>query len=733
MTSRELPKGIVVAINHEDKPYLPRFTPALGGIKSKVFAGEIVTMAGFCGVLKKAGVKHVVTTRLDILKKILPEGRAAKANINNYAGSMLEYGEFTFLFVHPMKQLISKSFGDFLNRRYVSKMVRPKKWRVATEFDWIEIATGTDFHKAQKFLSESDIIGVDVETVRRNTAIRCAGYCGIQLGTGKAMGFVIPIESEIAVARMRTLNKIEVPKVMQNGKYDLSYFARYSAPMWGYYYDTVNMMHSWYSELPKDLANVSSLLMRDSMYWKDLASTGDRTEYFRYNALDCWATAESALSWLLEAPDWAKKNYLAKFPLNFPSHMCEMRGMKRDPERLEEHAGRGESKQTELLAELQAGTGYPNFNPSSPKQVLQLLKILGIKEAEDSSEKSLVAAGLRHPLADWFTSRILSYRGIRKLTSTYLKTGADSSEFKGRTLYSLNPHGTDTGRNASKSHHFWCGLQMQNIPKEPEDGIDVKATLCADEGFELWEADYAQAEDRGVAYSSGDKNLLEIFNSGVDSHKYKASMFFGVPYEEVTKEMRQLGKRVNHGANYNMGARVLLETMGAQAVYKAQRLLGLPSRYTLLEVCEALLLSYKQAFPVVKSSYYNSIKNDIRKTNKLVGATGWTRYCFGDPSKSKLDLNSYIAHVTQSLNAMILDIAFKRVFVELAFNPDFKLMVQIHDSILFQTRNGRDDLAEKVKELMTFPVDVTDCKGITRAMTVPVDLDRLGKYWRGNE
>jgi len=80
---------------------------------------------------------------------------------------------------------------------------------------------------------------------------------------------------------------------------------------------------------------------------------------------------------------------------------------------------------------------------------------------------------------------------------------------------------------------------------------------------------------------------------------------------------------------------------------------------------------------------------------------------------------------------MILDKAFLQIFLELAFLPDFKLGAQIHDSILFQVRIGREDLAERVKELMTFPVNITDCQGVERAMTVPVELKKLGRTWRG--
>jgi hypothetical protein len=71
------------------------------------------------------------------------------------------------------------------------------------------------------------------------------------------------------------------------------------------------------------------------------------------------------------------------------------------------------------------------------------------------------------------------------------------------------------------------------------------------------------------------------------------------------------------------------------------------------------------------------------------------------------------------------------VFHEVALpNPtDFKLMAQIHDSILFQYRIGREDLAHKVKELMEIPVDITDVKGIKHTFTVPAALKMGGKYW----
>ncbi len=197
------------------------------------------------------------------------------------------------------------------------------------------------------------------------------------------------------------------------------------------------------------------------------------------------------------------------------------------------------------------------------------------------------------------------------------------------------------------------------------------------------------------------------------------------------KPLRNLSKRVNHGANYNMGEGVLLDTMGIRNVIKAKQLLSLPQRWTLLEVCRYLLSRFDATYPVVRGDYQEYIKRCIRQTKLLVGPTGWTRYCFGDPTNNKRDLNSYVAHPSQSLNGMVLNKAWWLVFNNIALveRQDFRLFAQIHDSILFGYRIGREDLAYKVKELMQIPVEVTDPYGITRTLLVPSALKGEGTVW----
>jgi DNA polymerase I-like protein with 3'-5' exonuclease and polymerase domains len=294
-------------------------------------------------------------------------------------------------------------------------------------------------------------------------------------------------------------------------------------------------------------------------------------------------------------------------------------------------------------------------------------------------------------------------------------------------------------------------LQIQNIPRDgnSDEDITVKEAFVADDDFYIGEADYSQAEARDTAYLSGDTSLIQaVDNPARDFHGHNASAFFGIPYSEIVnsyqseedgewihkvinKPIRDLSKRTNHGANYNMGPAVMLQTMGIEKVLKAKKLLGLPLNYTPLEVTEHLLKVFARTYPIVKGDYYQKIIQDISTTGVLQGPTGWTRRCFGSPKTNKQHLNSYVAHPSQSLNAMTLNKAYIKIFLNVYLpNPhDFKLCAQIHDSILFQYRKTRDDLPHLVKECMTMTIQVRDTFGITRQLTVPVDLKGGATRW----
>lgn len=742
-----------------DKVYLPRLKPCIGVASCSVILETPSTFSELAHVCKAKGAEAIVSTSSTLLQKLVNSNKRAKPSIDNYAGSIFKLPgtQIEILFIHPLEQLITVPYGQFIATRYIAKLVNPSIYIPTTKFNWA-MYDEIDFTSLTKRFSNALAIAVDIETFSTPPSIRCVGYTAVY-NDASSESVVIPCSSMSELAAIRTLNLLDVPKIFQNGKYDLSYLQAYNAAPTCYYWDTAEMMHSWYSELPKDLASLNSFFVRDSMYWKDLADTSDLRQYYLYNAKDTWATANVFLAWMKEAPQWARNNYLNTFPLQYPCHLSEMTGIAIDLTEQKKAKDIQQNSIDSLSKSLDAMLGVTGFNTNSPVQMKQLLKVLGCSDLESADAKNLDKAKLRHPLNARIINAILSVRKARKLTSTYLTPGKEfhygnaigSTERAGRRpriLYSLNPHGTDTGRLASKEHHFWCGLQIQNIPR----GTIVKRTLVADNGYAIAECDLEQAESRDTAHIAGDESLINAVSGNKDFHSINASSFFGVPYDSIyddskgktiDKSLRDLAKRVNHGANYNMGPNVLVETMGEDKIATAARILKLPRLWSYKQIAEHLLAQFHRTYPAISKIYYPGVIHEVTTTKMLsskaahhvdyqASPQALVRYCFSDPSKSKQALNAYVAHPPQSLNAMTLNRAYMKVFYEIALqhHSDFKLLAQIHDSILFQFRIGKEELIEKVKTCMEIPVSVRGYDGKTRKFTVPA-ASKAGSEGRG--
>jgi DNA polymerase I-like protein with 3'-5' exonuclease and polymerase domains len=716
-----------------DTAYLQQLKSCVGTASCAVILETPSTLYELSKIAEAKNVDAIISTSPALLYSLVQsQTRRKKPAIDNYAGSIFRTNGREVLFINPLEQLITVPYGKFITSRYISKLTNKANWTQYEKFNW-ELADPSNFDYTFRRYKDAIAIAIDIETFSSPLSIRCVGYTAI-FTDGTFHSYVIPCDSTYNLTWIRKFNwELQAPKIFQNGKYDIAYLSMYNAVPYNYLWDTATLFHSWYSELPKDLASLNSFCVRDSMYWKDLADTSDLHTYYLYNAKDTYATACVWLSLMKEIPDWASQNYSNEFPLLFPCHLSEMTGIRRDTASLGIQCKEVELNIAEKSKSLDTMLAVKNFNVNSPLQMKQLLTVLGCKDLESADAKNLAKAKLRHPLNTRIINSIIEIRKQRKLVSTYLTPG---KEFKGRILYALNPHGTDTGRLASKEHHFWCGLQVQNIPR----GDVVKRTFIADDGFLIYEADYSAAETRGTGHLAGCQQMISNVEGENDFHSLNAAAFFGVPYETIysnekhktiNKELRDLAKRINHGANYLMGANVLVETMGEDKVLEAARLLKLPRLWSYKQIAEHLLNQFHKTYPELQRIFYPSVVHKVVTTKKLVGPTGLTRYCFGDPSKSKSALNEYVAHTAQSLNAMILNKAYMKVFYSLALDHsnDFKLLCQIHDSILFQIRKGHEHLLDKIKDCMVFPTQVTGADGKVRTMVVPVDISEGGLSW----
>jgi DNA polymerase len=183
-------------------------------------------------------------------------------------------------------------------------------------------------------------------------------------------------------------------------------------------------------------------------------------------------------------------------------------------------------------------------------------------------------------------------------------------------------HGASTGRFASRG-----GLNLQNIarPTLADDAIEeaterilvrgeggtmdelsslVRAAIKAPEGYTFVDADFSSIENRVASWISGQNDVLEAFRLGLDEYKQFASTaLYFVPYDEVTKDMRQVSKSAVLGSMYGQGAKGLVEYADGMGV-----------KLTPAEA-EKAVKAYRGKYAKVKNSWYDMETQAINAIN----------------------------------------------------------------------------------------------------------------------
>lgn len=183
---------------------------------------------------------------------------------------------------------------------------------------------------------------------------------------------------------------------------------------------------------------------------------------------------------------------------------------------------------------VSARTGKPTYAFSkSDKEFMALMR------HPNTEVRLLVEARLR------IKSTITETRALR-----LIEAGVDGL----RLPVGLKYYGAHTGR--------WSGtnkLNLQNLTR----GSDLRLSVMAPEGCVLNVGDLAQIEPRVLAYISQHQSLLTQFRNKDDVYKHMAVKIYGVPYDAVTKEQRQVGKVCVLGLGYGMGYKKFVDALKA--------------------------------------------------------------------------------------------------------------------------------------------------------------------------
>lgn len=240
----------------------------------------------------------------------------------------------------------------------------------------------------------------------------------------------------------------------------------------------------------------------------------------------------------------------------------ELTGVRIDEEALNDAALAMEGKLESLEKEIHALAGEV-FNVSSPSKVGEILfDRLGLDEKAkktktgqySTSEEVLEKVAHKHPIV----SKILEYRQLKKLLSTYLTAlPAAVNPATGRVHTNYNQTVTATGRISSSNPN------LQNIPVREDVGREIRRAFIPSEGNLFLSADYSQIELRLVADFAEDATMIDAFRRNADIHAITAAKIYHKENPaDVTPEERRHAKTANFGILYGISAFGLASRLG---------------------------------------------------------------------------------------------------------------------------------------------------------------------------
>ena len=363
----------------------------------------------------------------------------------------------------------------------------------------------------------------------------------------------------------------------------------------------------------------------------------------------------------------------------------EANGIALDTGALQEISGKLAGQISGYQSEIFELAGH-EFNLNSPKQLGEVLfdemHLVDKPKKTKTGQYKTNEEVLQQLAADHEIVRIiLDYRGASKLKSTYVDALPEFiCEKTGRIHTSFNQAVTTTGRLASSDPN------IQNIPVRTEQGQEIRRAFVAAPGeFTLLAADYSQIELRIMAHLSGDEHMKQAFIDGADIHTATAARVFGVAPEEVTKEQRRRSKMVNFGIIY-----------GISAFGLSQRL-----RIPRKEAAE-IIENYFAQYPAVKQ-FMDSLIDGAKENEYVTTVTGRRRHIRDINSKNgtvrsaaeRYAINAPI----QGSAADLIKIAMIRI-EKMLRGKKSKLLLQVHDELVFDLHKDEQHLVEEIKTLM---------------------------------
>lgn len=357
-----------------------------------------------------------------------------------------------------------------------------------------------------------------------------------------------------------------------------------------------------------------------------------------------------------------------------------------------------------IIKEIYRSVGH-EFNLNSPKQLadvlfieLKLPTITKTKTGFSTDESVLSSLKNAHPAI----SSLLKYRELSKLKNTYIDALPNLVDDQSRLHTSFNQTGASSGRLSSSDPN------LQNIPIRTELGAKIRNAFIVPKGSVILAADYSQIELRILAHLSQDPVLVSAFKHNEDVHTVTASTIYGVSKDNVTKDMRRVGKTVNFALMYGISAFGLSQQLGI-------------SRHEAQAFIERYFITYSGV-----KEFFDKLLKKASEDGFVETISGRRRYI--------PELKSTIPNLKRAGERMALNlpmqgtsadiiklamVAIDRYLVQNNFQT--KMVLQVHDELVFEAHQA---------ELATIAPRIRSAMTNATHLSVPLVVDlKAGKSW----
>jgi DNA polymerase-1 len=614
----------------------------------------------------------------------------------------------------PQPQILKPLFEKLEFQTLLKDLVRESAQATIDQSRYRAVQTTAEFDQLMDKLAHEELLSVDLET----TSLKAvdAQIVGVSLALPKDGGqYYLPLghnTSGSQLPREATLNTLKpilesdgVGKIGQNLKYDAMVLLNYNIHLKPIVFDT--MIASYLVRPGGGGHNLDALAMEflnhKTITFEEVTGKGAKQKLFSEVEIaqaTQYACEDAQVPLLIQKPLAEKLREYAleelfrtiELPLIDVLAQVEVNGVLLDSAKLKTLSCEFTQKAEHIKGQIFELAGG-EFNLESPKQLSKILfeklKYPVVKKTKTglSTDVNVLEALSK----DYELPKlILAYRGLTKLTSTYVDVLPELTSPKtGRVHTSFQQAIAATGRLSSTDPN------LQNIPIRSEDGKRIREAFVAAPGYRLLSADYSQIELRILAHYSSDPGLLQSYREGKDIHRLTASEIFGVPFDQVSERDRSSAKTINFGIIYGMGA------------FRLSRTLDIP-----LAEAKVYIDQYFERYKGIKTFMDETLAR-ARETGFVTTLFGRKRFLADLQSRNvQLKMAAERVAINTPIQGSAADI-IKLAMIDLhrkimAGRICAKMILQVHDELLFEVREEEIEGAAKfIRESMENAVSLT--------------------------